>query len=218
MRWLPRSGTTNAPDPAARAAATVGSELFVATVAAATAGGSTRCKKNWGGGMPMPKSGGGMPMPKSGGGMPMPKSGGGGNEAARCTWTTFPPPPTLGDANLSANVPSGPNTCTRSLPVSATAIARPNDHHATDLGPLNCPSAGPFDPKLTLNTPSGRNTWTRSLPVSATAIVPSGDTATPSGDENCPSPEPDKPKLRMNMPSIWKTCTRSLPVSATAIV
>ena len=121
--------------------------------------------------------------------------------------------------------PPALNTCTRSLPVSATAIRLPFGEYEAACGASSCPSPAPAVPNLPANVPSGRNTCTRSLPVSATTSIPGngsggkgGANATEYGLLNCPSPLPGDPMRADGVPSSRKTWMRWLYVSATAIL
>ena len=75
------------------------------------------------------------------------------------------PSPVPGDPNLKVNAaPAAPTskTCTRSLPVSATATRPPSGDQATDEGPRNVPLAVvPIEPNVKAGVPFGWYTWTR---------------------------------------------------------
>ena len=56
------------------------------------------------------------------------------------------PSPAPGAPNTKAGTPSGWNTWTRSLPVSATAIMPPYGMKVTACGAENCPTPVPVEP------------------------------------------------------------------------
>ena len=82
-----------------------------------------------------------------------PKSGGGGSssgaEWGNCAYAR----PAAPDApNRATNSPSAPTTCTRLLPVSATAIKEPPGEKSTDMGASNWPAAEPREPDSRANS------------------------------------------------------------------
>ena len=52
---------------------------------------------------------------------------------------------------MPTNPPVVSTICTRSLPVSATAIRPPCSEKATERGPSNCPGPSPDDPDTRAN-------------------------------------------------------------------
>ena len=127
------------------------------------------------------------------------------------------PSPSPGDPITSSGSPPGPNTCTRWLCVSATAILPPRPN-ATPASPWNSPSPSPGDPITSSGSPPGPNTRTRPPASSATAIRPEWRSiATPRGlPISAPPPRAD-PITSSSSPPGPNTCTLPPPVSATAI-
>ena len=116
--------------------------------------------------------------------------------------------PEPSDPKAKSKVPSALNTCTRSLPVSATAMRVPSGDQAAEPGLSNLPSPPPYNPNLPANVPLALNTCTRSLPVSATANMPGGGAAggrngaksAELGHANRSSGTPDRPTSKSRVP------------------
>ena len=106
------------------------------------------------------------------------------------------------DPSLRATLPFAAwKICTRSPPLSATAIRVPSGEYAACVGRTNCPLATPCDSNAPAKMPLCLNICTRLLPASATIIlVPSGDHAADAGASSCPVPLPRDPRLKAALP------------------